>query len=241
MADEIKYEYKTVQTVRGTDSLVISKMQRDGWELVERGQGRLRSTLEFRRPKKPQPWLLIGAAAAALVTLAIVIGVAAALSDEDEKTDVPGSSTAAAGEKPATAPSPTTAEPAAAEVITPRNNPEFATLLKADSCSEANRNFATRHKGQTIAFDGSIVDMAPHGNYKTRYDFLLSPGDEGPNTAVGPNFKYEDAGISDLELTGKKIPATVGEGDKFRFIAVVGEYNAAQCLFFLDPVSTEVR
>ncbi|MFE5300062.1 DUF4839 domain-containing protein [Streptomyces sp. NPDC056632] len=244
MTDEIKYEYKTVQTVRGTDSLVISKMQKDGWELMERGQGRLRSTLEFRRPKKPLPWLLIGAAAAAFVTLAIVIGVAAALSDEDEKTDGADRSTAAASEKPSTAPSPTTAEPAepaATEVITPQNNPEFARLLKADSCSEANLNFATRYKGKTIGFNGSIVDMAPHGNYKTRYDFLLGPGDEGPNTAVGPNFKYEDAGISDLKLTGKKIPATVGEGDKFHFVAVVGEFNTPQCLFFLDPVSTEIR
>src|SRR4051794_28562752 len=79
MADEIKYEYKTVKTVRGTDSLVISKMQKDGWELVERAQGTLRSTLNFRRPKKPQPWLLIGTATAVLVVLATVIGVASAL------------------------------------------------------------------------------------------------------------------------------------------------------------------
>ncbi len=76
MADEIKYEYKTVQTLRGTDGLVISKMQKDGWELVERAQGKLRSTLNFRRPKKPQPWLLIGAGVAVLVVLAAVIGVA---------------------------------------------------------------------------------------------------------------------------------------------------------------------
>jgi hypothetical protein len=33
----------------------------------------------------------------------------------------------------------------------------------------------------------------------------------------------------------------VATGDKYRFVAKVGEYNADQCLFFLDPVSTEVR
>lgn len=87
MADEIKYEYKTVQTVRGTDNLVISKMQKEDWELVEQAQGRLRSTLTFRRPKKPQPWLLIGAVAAVLVILAIVIGVGTALSDGGGKKD----------------------------------------------------------------------------------------------------------------------------------------------------------
>ncbi|GAA1758422.1 DUF4839 domain-containing protein [Luedemannella helvata] len=85
------------------------------------------------------------------------------------------------------------------------------------------------------------MKMTPHGDYKTRYDFLLGPGDKGPRTAVGPAFKFEDVNILDLKLTGKKIPTSVGEGDKFRFVAEVGKFNADQCLFFLDPVSTEVR
>jgi hypothetical protein len=241
MADEIKYEYKTVRTVRGTDGLVISKMQKDGWELVEQAQGTLRSTLNFRRPKKPQPWLLIGTAAAVLVILTIVIGTASALSGGGEKKDESDKSTAAASEKPSATPAPTAAESAATEVITAQNNPEFAALLKADYCDDANLDFATRHEGQTVAFNGSIVHMVHHGDYKTRYDFLLGPGDKGPNTTVGPAFKYEDVNIFDLKLTGKKIPATVGAGDKFRFVAEVGEFNAAQCVFFLDPVSTEVR
>lgn len=241
MADEIKYEYKTVRTVRGTNGLVISKMQKDGWELVEQAQGTLRSTLNFRRPKKPQPWLLIGTAAAVLVILTIVIGAASALSGGGEKKDESDKSTAAASEKPSATPAPTAAKSAATEVITPQNNPEFAALLKADYCDDANLDFATKHEGQTVAFNGSIVNMAPHGDYHTRYDFLLGPGDKGPNTTVGPAFKYEDVNIFDLKLTGKKIPATVGVGDKFRFVAEVGEFNAAQCLFFLDPVSTEVR
>ncbi|WP_250001530.1 DUF4839 domain-containing protein [Actinoplanes sp. M2I2] len=94
---------------------------------------------------------------------------------------------------------------------------------------------------KTVAFNGSIVKMTPHAGYETRFDLLLGPGDKGPDTAVGPAFKYEDVSILDLELTGKKIPATVGEGDKFRFVAKVGQFNADQCLFFLAPVSTEVR
>ncbi|MFI1646658.1 DUF4839 domain-containing protein [Streptomyces avidinii] len=244
MADEIKYEYKTVQTVRGTDGLVISKMQKDGWELVEQAQGMLRSTLNFRRPKKPQPWLLIGTATAVLVILTIVIGAASALSDGGEKKDEGESdkSMAVASEKASATSTPAAAESAATEVITAQNNPEFAALLlKADSCDNAHLDFATRHKGQTIAFDGSIVNMTPHGDYDTRYDFLLGPGDRGPNTGDGPAFKYEDVNTLDLKLTGKKIPATVGAGDKFHFVATVGEFNADQCLFFLDPIATETR
>ncbi|MFE7810635.1 DUF4839 domain-containing protein [Streptomyces sp. NPDC057433] len=241
MADEIKYEYKAVQTVRGTSGLVISKMEKDGWELVEQAQGTLRSTLEFRRPKKPQPWLLIGTAAAVLVILTIVIGAASALSDGGEKKGESDKSAAAASEKPSATPTPTAAESAATEVITPQNNPEFAALLKADSCDDANLDFASRREGQTVAFNGSIVNMASHGDDDTRYDFLLGPGDKGPNTTVGPAFKYEDVNIFDLKLTGKKIPALVGAGDKFRFVAEVGEFNADQCVFFLDPISTGIR
>jgi hypothetical protein len=43
----------------------------------------------------------------------------------------------------------------------------------------------------------------------------------------------------DLKLTGTNVPSFVGEGDKFRFTAEVGEYNATRgCLFFLTPVAT---
>ncbi|MFJ8695768.1 DUF4839 domain-containing protein [Streptomyces roseolilacinus] len=241
MTDEIEYEYKSVQTVRGTDGLVISKMQKDGWEFVEQSRGTLRSTLTFRRPKKPLPWPLIGAAAAGLVILTIVIGTATALSDGDEQKGKTAKPAAAASEKPSATPTPSAAEPAA-EVITPENSPEFAALLKtADTCDDANADFATQHKGQTIAFNGSIVDMTSHGDYDTRYDFLLGPSDKGPNTTVGPAFKYEDVNVAELRLTGKDVPATVGVGDTFRFVAEVGDFNAVQCLLHLAPVSTETR
>jgi hypothetical protein len=242
MADEIRYEYKTVQTVRGTDGLVISKMQKDDWEFVEQSQGTLRSSLTFRRPKKPLPWPVIGAAAAGVVILAIVIGTATALSDGDEKKDEAAKPTTAASEKASVTPTPTAADPAAVEVITPENSPEFAALLKtADTCDDASADFATKHEGQTIAFNGSIVDMTPHGDYDTRYDFLLGPGDKGPNMTVGPAFKYEDVNVAELRLTGEDVPATVGVGDKFRFVAEVGDFNAVQCLLHLDPLSTETR
>ncbi|MEJ8640137.1 DUF4839 domain-containing protein [Streptomyces sp. MS2.AVA.5] len=241
MADEIKYEYKTVQTVRGTDGLAISKMQKDGWELVEQAQGMLRSTLDFRRPKKAPPRLLIGTAVGGLVILAIVIGVAAALEDRGEKEDESNKPTAVTvSAEPSATSTPST--PGSAEVITPQNSREFAALLRTpDSCDSANPDFATKYKGKTVAFDGSIVHMSPHGDYDTRYDFLLGPGDKGPNTGIGPAFKYEDVNILDLKLTGTEIPATVRAGDRFRFVAEVGEFNAKQCLFFLDPVSTEIR
>ncbi|MEU0673452.1 DUF4839 domain-containing protein [Streptomyces sp. NPDC006172] len=238
MADEIRYEYKAVQTVRGTDGLVISKMQKDGWELVEQIPGRLRTTLNFRRPKRPLPWRLIGAGAAFLVILAAVIGTGVALGDGDEEKGASASSTVSS-EKPSV--TPPAGEPTAAEVITARNNREFAALLNADPCDEANVNFATKHEGQTVAFDGSIRHMASYGDDQTRYDFLLGPGDKGPHTTDGPNFKYQDVNTGNLHLTGKQVHATVAVGDKFRFVAEVIDFNTVQCVFRLAPVSTETR
>src|SRR5690606_5505043 len=125
MADENKYEYKVVQTVRGTHGVVISKMQKDGWELVEQLPGRLRTTLNFRRPKRPLPWRLIGAGAAILVALAAIIVTGVALGDGDEEKGASASSTGI-GEK--TSATPPADEPTAAEVITAQNNREFAAL-----------------------------------------------------------------------------------------------------------------
>ncbi|WP_328484941.1 DUF4839 domain-containing protein [Streptomyces zaomyceticus] len=126
--------------------------------------------------------------------------------------------------------------------ITAETNAEFAALLKTpDSCDSSISDFATKYMGKTVAFDGSIVHMAPHGNYDTRYDLLLGPGDQGPKTEGGPAFKYEDVNTHDLKLAGQSTSDTVRTGDKFHFVAEVGEFNAKQCLFFLDPVSTEIR
>ncbi|MGW7568966.1 DUF4839 domain-containing protein [Streptomyces tendae] len=80
--------------------------------------------------------------------------------------------------------------------------------------------------------------MCPRGSC---CGILPGPGDEGPQTMVGPFFKFGDLNIADLNLTGKEIPATIGAGDKFPFVVQVREFNANQCLFFLDPVLTEIR
>jgi hypothetical protein len=55
-------------------------------------------------------------------------------------------------------------------------------------------------------------------------------GNKGPESTVGPAFKFEDVNVSHLNLTGSKIPDSVGEGDRFRFVAQVVKYNPNQCL-----------
>ena len=53
---------------------------------------------------------------------------------------------------------------------------------------------------------------------------------------------FEDINIvSDLKLTGSNIPDIISEGQNLRITAKVIEYNAVSGLFFLEPVSTEIR
>jgi Domain of unknown function (DUF4839)/PASTA domain len=137
---------------------------------------------------------------------------------------------------------PQSSEPAADQVLTADNNQELAAVLKvSDNCDESIAPFAAKYEGRTIKFDGSIADMANHGDADTRYDILVAPGDNGPNSTAGPAFKFEDVNVFDLNLTGANRPSSVGEGDRFRFLAQVVKYNAKQCLLFLDPVSTRGR
>jgi hypothetical protein len=57
MSDDIKYEYKSVQAMRGMENRSIAKAQKEGgWELADQTQGMLRTTLNFRRVK-PETFL----------------------------------------------------------------------------------------------------------------------------------------------------------------------------------------
>ena len=74
------------------------------------------------------------------------------------------------------------------QVLTTANSEEFAALLALpDNCDETIASFVAKYGGRTIEFNGSIADMANHGDYDTRYDILVAPGDKGPESSVGPS------------------------------------------------------
>ncbi|MGC3862301.1 DUF4839 domain-containing protein [Micromonospora chersina] len=250
MADDgVRYEFKSVQTIRGIEARSIAKWQKAGWEFVDQAQGTLRTTLNFRRPKPKVPWVLIAVAAGVVLLLAIVGGIAGALGGGDDKDRGPAKSpseaTVVAGGKPSETPKPTesaSGESEADQVLTVENSKDLAALLAVrDYCDETIGTFAAKHEDRTIEFDGSIASMSNHGDYKTRYDILVHPGDKGPKSVVGPAFKFEDVNVSDLHLTGANLPESVGTGDLLHVVARVGKYNPDQCLFFLEPVSTRIR
>lgn len=130
---------------------------------------------------------------------------------------------------------------AAAPVLTIENSPELAALLKVgDGCDDVVAPFARKYAGRNIRFNGSIAALVNHGNYRTRYDILVFPGDQGPKSTRGPNLQFKDVGIVDLKLSGN-VPDALGPGDLLGVTAQVGEYNPTQCLLRLKPVKTQVR
>lgn len=90
---EIRYETKTVTTIRGLESRSIAKWEKEGWELVsQQEQPMLRTSLTFRRVKPKPPWLLIGGVGGVLVILAVVITVMSLITGDDEELAAPSTS-----------------------------------------------------------------------------------------------------------------------------------------------------
>ena len=253
MSDNVQYELKSVKTLRGTESRSIAKWQKEGWELVDQSASTLHTTLTFRRVKPKVPWPLIAGLAGVVLLLAVIGGIASLFQGGDDMTTASTSPAAEPSQKSSKTPRPEasesseptstpTPESIPEQNLTPENNPEFAALLASTQpCAETVEAFAVKYDDRTIEFDASISFMANHENRKTRYDFLISPGDQGAESTRGPNFKFEDVGILDLKLTGPNVPDAIGVGDLLRVAARIDDYNPTQCLFFLNPISTRIR
>jgi hypothetical protein len=78
-ATGMKYETRSVKTVRGMEARTRAKVEKEGWEFVSQDQGTVRSELNFRRPKPETPWKLIGIGGGLLAVLIIVLLIVNAL------------------------------------------------------------------------------------------------------------------------------------------------------------------
>ncbi|MDO4479032.1 MAG: DUF4839 domain-containing protein [Lachnospiraceae bacterium] len=124
------------------------------------------------------------------------------------------------------------------ENLTVDNCPDLAAMLsnKADM-DPSYASFASKYKGRNIEFDGRIDYCARHGNYKTRFDYLVSAGDYDPDHQTGPSFKFDDVSYSDLHTDID----TVSVGLNVRIVAEVVKYDSNAGLFYLKPVSISAR
>lgn len=115
MADDVQYDTKDVQAVRGMEARARAKAEAGGWEFIEHKSGPLlRSTLRFRRPKKKIPrstWIVGATVSAALIGIIFVGGsLERANGPSADASPRPSETPAAAG-----TPAPTATMPVAVE------------------------------------------------------------------------------------------------------------------------------
>jgi hypothetical protein len=128
------------------------------------------------------------------------------------------------------------------EILTVDNCKELAEILSTkDESDPLIKEFAQKYAGRTIEFDGNTAYVSNHGNYKTRFDYLIYAGDYSETTFFGPNFQFRDVNYTDLHLTGEDVPDTFGVGLNIHIIAIVQEYSESSGLFQLKPVSIKMR
>lgn len=147
-------------------------------------------------------------------------------------------------ESPESAEPPTEDEPVESndEILTIENNEELTSILAIkDENDPIIAEFATKYAGRTIELDGYIAYMVQHENYDTRFNFLIYAGDYREENFSGPVFKIENVNVMELNLMGSEIPDYLSMGQNLRITAVIEEYNESSGLFFLDPVTTEIR
>lgn len=123
-------------------------------------------------------------------------------------------------------------------VLTVQNNKDLAQIL-SDYCSPSvYKAFSEKYRGRTIEFDGCIAYVSLHGNYTTRYDFLIYSGnynDEASNRGV--NMQIRNVNFSGLHLTGSD---TAKEGMNIHVKATVGEFSSGE-LLYIEPIAITVR
>ena len=155
-------------------------------------------------------------------------------SETAESSETPSPSEAAV---PSETPSPSN------EVLTVKNNEELAALL--DSHNEVGpkvRKFATKYKGRTIKFKGSIDLVAPHNSYKTIFDILVSSHNYSETTAWGPAFKFAAVQVAtDKAFRNYGGGGYVSGGDNVVIVATVLRFDAFHGIFYLDPISVRAR
>ena len=128
------------------------------------------------------------------------------------------------------------------EILTIDNCEDLETMLSLkDEFDPLIKEFAMKYAGRTIEFDGNTASVTQHGDYKTRFDYLIYAGDYSETNVSGPSFQFSDVNYHDLHLTGDNVPDSFGVGLNIHIVATVKEYDENSGLFQLSPVSINMR
>lgn len=156
----IKYETKTVTTVRGLEDRSISKAEAEGWEVLSQTPAKLmRTTIAFRRPKKgmkKSTMLAIGA----LVVIAVGgFGLVAALGGDDEPSAASISSSPASSAPPvaSTGPSPT---PTPIETVAPTTAPAGSGPVSATEVDGVFNDYFAERAAANVLYAKAVTSVS---------------------------------------------------------------------------------
>lgn len=123
--------------------------------------------------------------------------------------------------------------------ITIENNSDFAELMAITDQTDAEtiQKYVRKLTGKVIEFDGCVVFLMQHGNYKTRFDVCLANGDYS-GRVYGPLFSFEDVNFYEMHVSGAD---EVAGGMLFRITAKVVGFNSEGNYVILEPVSMKAR
>lgn len=235
----LKFETEEVKVLRGFENKKIDEYELDGWELVSQKQGKLRTTLNFRRPKKPIPMKNILGGAALVLIGAISITFASLAENENapaESSETKVTQEATPEETPAAEKTPE-AEP----IMTVENNEDLATLLSnsTDNTYTFWAAFYEKYKGRTIEFDGNIALMEKNPDFKYTYDVLIEAGQYSETSSIGAPFRALRV-VVPFGWKKTNQDDVIVQGTNVRVVATIRGYNEAQT-FDIWLVSTTVR
>ena len=123
--------------------------------------------------------------------------------------------------------------------LTIENCPELADLLNLKDPSDPSvSSFVNKYRGQIIEFDGCVIAMQNHKDYKTRWDVMFGAGDFDENSVKGPYFHLTDVNYYEMNVSGGD---SVYVGLNVYIVAEVDSYNPNTTWFELEIISIEIR
>ena len=194
---EVKYENKTVTTVRGMEARSVAKWEKEHWELISQNPAKLmRTTLIFRRPKKPVPkWVWAVVAAAVVIPL---IGLTAAAILESSGASKPAADSKTTSAIPsAESHSIPTVGPQASSTVAPVTDAEVVATFQSYLAERAASNVTYGKAVTAVTFQNRVLqvtfDPAAAGVDQVTFDDLATHFNF-PNFVASPIAFNDDVG-----------------------------------------------
>lgn len=181
------------------------------------------------------------------MSIIMVIGLTACGNEDNTSATTSNSATTNAVESPESTETPQKSKTKsssenAGKVFNVDNCKQLKKMLSKKAESDPSYSaFADKYKDSTIEFDASIDAISDHGDDDNKFDILLSAGKYSMTSQKGPTFKFENVGVSDLDLDTLYLKDVIKVGEMVHVSAEVDSFNADKQIFYLIPQKVTVK